>query len=132
MVDLVRRRFFWPGMAADVATHIATCMRCLHRKATKEDRATLISIESSRPLELVCIDYLALEPSKGYGHVLVTDHFTKYALAVPTRNQTAVTAARVLYNNFIVHYGIPERLHSDQGCSFECRVIRELCSILGI
>jgi hypothetical protein len=52
---------------------------------------------------------------------------TRYAQAIPTRNQTARTTAEVLFNNYIVHYGIPERLHSDQGANFESKVIEELC-----
>jgi hypothetical protein len=39
------------------------------------------------------MDYLSLERSKsGYENILViTDHFTRYAIAIPTRNQTAKT-----------------------------------------
>jgi hypothetical protein len=132
-LDLVRQRFFWPNLGADMASYISTCDRCLHRKVCIEDRAPLVSIETSRPLELVCIDYLSIEPSRGYGNVpVITDHFTKYALAIPTKNQTANTTAKVLYNDFIVHYGIPEHLQSDQGKSFECKVIKELCAMLGM
>ena len=132
-LDLVRSRFFWPNMAADVISYVATCDRCLRRKVITEDRAGLVNIETSRPMELVCIDYLSLETSKGYSNVLViTDHFSKYALAIPTKNQSALTTAKVLYNEFIVRYGIPERLHSDQGRSFECKIIRELCAIFGV
>ncbi|KAL5020685.1 hypothetical protein ScPMuIL_002235, partial [Solemya velum] len=90
----------------------------------------LVTIQSSRPMELVSIDYLTLERSKGgFENILViTDHFTRYAQAFPTRNQTAHTTARVLYENFIVHYSFPAKLHSDQGRNFESHVIRELSS----
>ncbi|PIK48693.1 hypothetical protein BSL78_14457 [Apostichopus japonicus] len=85
-------------------------------------------------MELVCMDYLSLEQSKGgYENILVvTDHFTKYAQAFPTRDQTARTTARVLFDNFFVHYGFPTRLHSDQGRNFESEVIQHLCKIAGI
>jgi hypothetical protein len=49
-LDLVRHRFFWPGMSADVVSYISTCDRCLRRKATNQDRAPLISIETIHPL----------------------------------------------------------------------------------
>ena len=132
-IDLVRKRFFWPGMATYVAEYIAHCDRCLRRKVKACHRAPLVSIESTHPMELVCVDYLALESSGGYGNVLViTDHFSKFAQAIPTRNQTARTTAKVLFDNFVVRYGIPERIHSDQGKSFECKLIKELCAIMGI
>ena len=89
---------------------------------------------STEPLDLVCMDYLSLEAAKGgYNSILViTDHFTKYSMAIPTRNQTAATTAKVLMNHFIYNLGIPRRLHSDQGGSFEAKVIRHLCDSHGI
>ena len=57
-----------------------------------------------------------MEMSKGgFQHILVsTDHFTRFAQAIPTRNMTAKTTAESLFNNFITYYGIPGRINSDQ------------------
>ena len=133
-IDLVKRRFFWPGMTTDIEKWVQSCLPCIKRKRPNaHERAPLSGITSSHPLELVCMDFLSLEPSHGYENVLIiTDHFTKYAQAIPTKSQTASTTARVLFEHFIVHYGIPERLHSDQGRNFESKVIKELCKLMKI
>ena len=133
-LDLIRDRFFWPRMGNDVADYVKACGRCLRRKCHANTRPPLVNIHSTQPLEIVCMDYLTLERSKGgYQHLLViTDHFTKYALAIPTRNQTAKTTAEALWNGFISHYGFPHRLHSDQGANFCSKIIKELCTICGI
>lgn len=133
-LDLVRSRFFWPRMAVDVERRLKTCDHCIQRKALPERAAPLVNIWTSRPLELLCMDYLMLEADKSNTKdiLILTDHFTKYALAFPTANQKAKTVAKCLWENFIVHYGIPEHLHTDQGPDFESHLIRELCDIAGI
>ena len=132
--SFIRDRFFWPGMSYHIDKWIKGCKSCLLRKTPTHDRAPLTSITTTQPLELVCMDYLKLEMSKGgYQYVLViTDHFTRYALAIPTKNTTARTTAEAFFNNFVVHYGFPKRIHSDQGANFESNLIRELCSITGM
>lgn len=85
-------------------------------------------------MDLVCIDFLSVEPdSKGIGNVLVvTDHFTRYAQAYPTKDQKALTVAKVLNEKFFVHYGLPTRIHSDQGRDFESQTIQEMLKLMGI
>lgn len=129
---LLRDRYFWPGMSTDVEKYISGCDRCIRRKTNTNSRAPLVNVTTTYPLELVCMDFLTLEESKGgiANILVVTDHFTKYSLAIPTRNQTAKTTAEALYNNLIVNYGIPTILHSDQGANFESETIKELCQLL--
>ena len=132
-LSLVRERFYWPNMTAHIEKWVSNCDRCIRRKSSTNIRAELVNIETTYPLELVCMDFLTLELSKGgIGNILViTDHFTKYALAIPTRDQTAKTTAEALYNNFILHYGIPIKLQSDQGATIKSQIIKELCQITG-
>ena len=129
-LGLLQSRFYWPSMRADVKEWVKTCGNCIHRKSTP-DRAPLVSITTTQPLELVCLDFLGLEESKGgiKDILVITDHFTRYAIAIPTRNQTARVTAEALFHNFILHYGFPLRLHSDQGRNFESKIIAELCQI---
>ena len=109
------------------------CSRCLRRK-TPPQVAPLQPILVTQPLELVHMDYLSLEPSKGNieNVLVITDHFTRYALAYPSKTQTAQATARILWDNFICHYGFPERFISDQGRNFESDLIKELCKIAGV
>lgn len=133
-LDLARSRFYWPKMTSEVESKVKTCGRCVKRKKQPDKAAPLVNIKTSRPMELVCMDFLSLEPdSHNTKDVLViTDHFTKYAVAIPTRDQKATTVARCLWEQLFVHYGFPERLHSDQGRDFESLLIKELCALVGI
>ena len=133
-MHILRDRFYWPRVSADLDAWVNACDRCLKRKSPTNNRAPLVSITTQQPLELVAMDLLTLEMSKGgFQNILViTDHFTKYAVAVPTKNQTAKTTADALFYNFIVHYGLPLRLHSDQGANYESKIIHELCQMSGI
>lgn len=89
---------------------------------------------ASRPNEIMAIDFTLLEPSRsGLENVLVmTDVFTKYTLAVPTRDQHAETVAHTLVVEWFYKFDVPGRIHSDQGRSSESSLIQQLCSLYQI
>ena len=64
VLDLLRDWFYWPGIHLDVVSYINSCPRCLCRKS-QPDKAPLLNIEASQPLELIHLYYLKIEPSKG-------------------------------------------------------------------
>ena len=83
--------------------------RCglLYRKVfdgfkTQPEKAELNPIIATRPLELVHIDYLTIEPpsnsqsSKYVNILIITDHFTRYAQAHITSSQKAQIVAKTL------------------------------------
>ncbi len=132
--ELLKDRFYWPRMSQHVEQYVKNCGRCIARKTLPKKVAPLNHITSSGPFDLVCIDFLSLEPdSRGVGNVLVvTDHFTRYAQAFTCKDQKALTVAKTLCDKFFIHYGLPSRIHSDQGRDFESGLIKELLKMLGI
>ena len=118
-------------MTEDATRHIRQCERCLQFKASP-DRAPMENVDATYPMELVHVDYLTIEATEGGKdvHILViTNHFTRYAQAIVTSLQTAKYTAQNLWNKFIVHYGLPEKILTDQGHNFESNLLKPLCEI---
>ena len=134
---LFRDQFYWPTMIEDIEHHIKSCPRCLRFK-TESGKAELNPVIATRPLELVHINYLTIEPpansksDKNINVLIITDHFTRYAQAHLTSSQKASVVAKTLWDHFFVHYGFPKKILSDQGHNFESLLIRELSELTQI
>uniref|UniRef100_A0A3B5QIP4 Gypsy retrotransposon integrase-like protein 1 n=1 Tax=Xiphophorus maculatus TaxID=8083 RepID=A0A3B5QIP4_XIPMA len=132
---LARQRFYWDSMEHDVKEYVSHCKRCVLSKVPEpEARAPLVSVVTSAPLELVCIDFWSAEDvnNKSIDVLVVTDHFTRLACAYPCPNQSARSVAHVLWNNFFSIYGFPACIHSDRGANFESSLIAELLQMAGV
>ena len=77
------------------------------------------------------MDFLPIEPSKGNieNVLVITDHFKRYAQAYPCKTQRAQATAKMLWKNFIRHYGFPEKFISDQSRNFLSELTSELCKL---
>ena len=58
--------------------------------------------------------------------------FTRYAQAYATRGKSAKTAADKLYNDFILQYGFPQKIHHDQCAEFKNKLFYNLEKLSGI
>lgn len=129
-LQLLRSRCYWPKMSRDVEKWCRECERCVLAKAVlPKVKPFMGSLQASRPHEILAIDFTVLDPaSDGRENVLVlTDVFSKYTQAIPTKDQRASTVADALVRHWFHLFGPPIRLHSDQGRNFESNLIQQLC-----
>ena len=132
---LAQQRCYWPGMFNDVKTWVKNCKNCaVAKQPSVKPRNPLGHLLATRPLEVIAIDFTVIEQSSDRieNVLVITDVFSKYTIAVSTKDQTARTTAIVLVKQWFVKFGIPDRIHSDQGKQFESKLIYHLCSSYGI
>ena len=135
---LAQERFWWPTLVKDCKAMIRGCQHC-HAFKGAIPKAPLCPIRAYMLLELMHMDFMSTEmdmelnkPPKVKNVLVITDHFIRYAMAFITKDQTAKTVARVLYEQFITIFGAPAKLLSDRGANFTSRLVEELCSMFGI
>ena len=135
-VNKVRYRFYWPGYKQDVTRWCAHCDRCAQSKSgPRRRKAKLGQVPVGAPLERVAVDIMGPLPKTENGNeyiLVLTDYFTKWTEAYPLVNHTAQTVADVMMEQFVSRFGIPRKIHSDQGREFESKLIYELCKLLRI
>lgn len=122
-------------MAQDIDTFVTTRCICLKDKPpNRVQRAPLQQIRTHFPFEMVSIDYVHLEKSRGgYEYILVVmDHFTRYEQAYATRNKSGRTAAERVFNDFILRFGFPYKLHHDQGREFKNELFYKFQKLCGV
>ena len=134
----MKEQFWWLGMSWALVLAVSNCGHCKQFEA-KPQIPGMEPIICTEPMELVHIDYVGMEVPVATQEKLVVknvlvvvDHFTRYVQAFVTWNQTARTTTWVLYNEYFLVFGFPQRLMSDQGTRFTSKVIEAMCSLLGI
>ena len=85
-------------------------------------------------MERVAMDIL--EPgtitARGNRYILViVDCFTRWTEAYAIQDHTAQTVADVFITEFVTRFGMPSKIHSDQGREFESKLFIEVVELLG-
>ncbi len=135
VLEKVRTVCYWPKMAQDVAAHCKACPGCQANTAHVPGlKATLGTIEVTAPLQHVSIDITELPvTSKGNRYCLtVVDLFTRYVNLYPMKDQTAISVAKCLFEQYITEHGCPQKFHSDRGAVFDSHVFKYLCAHMEI
>ena len=124
----ILHRFDWPGMRKACERWVNACLACLQVKDPRKMKFPLKSVESSEFNEVVQIDHQKIcMTESGYNQILVIiDHFTKLAEAVPCQTASAEETCDHLITHWISRYGCPMTFQSDNGKDFVGDLTKEL------
>ena len=91
--------------------------------------------QATEPWAVVGIDLVGecLETTSGNKWILtITDHFTRWPIAIPIPDKKATTVAQALYTHLITEHGMPRKILSDLGKEFVNEALETLCKRWGI
>ena len=122
------KRFEWPGKKKSCEKWVKACLSCQQVKDPREMQFSSQSMESPEFNEVVHIDHQNIcMTDSGYNQVLIMiDHFTKYAEAVPCITASAEETCDHLINTWIARHGCPMTFQSDNGTAFVGELTKEL------
>ena len=124
----ILHRFDCPGLREACEKWVNACLACLQVKDPRKMKFPLKSVESSKFNEVVQIDHQKICMTETeYNQILVIiDHFTKLAEAVPCQTASAEETCDHLITHWISRYGCPMTFQSDNGKAFVGDLTKEL------
>ena len=132
----IRQRYYWPGLQRDVKIYVNGCETCARRKGpNRTKKAPMQVTRSGYPMERIAVDILGELPLTENNNryiLVVSDYFTKWTESYPIPNMEASTVAKVMVEQLISRFGVPAKIHSDQGRQFESNLFSEMCRLLQI
>lgn len=137
MKNTLKKYYSWPSMNADIRKFITDCGICEKSKVNKHTHTPLqITSVASAPFEKIYIDFVGeIKPNSEQNHkylLTISCDLSKYLLAVPTFDCTAITAARVIVDHVCLVFNIPKTIVSDNGPAFIAETFKQMAKLLDI
>lgn len=130
--EIIKSEFWFPKMTRFIKKYVSACLFCAYGKGEygrKEGKLHPIA-KPTEPMKMVHIDHLGpfCRTKKGYQYLFVlTDSFSKFVIAEPTRTVNSVETIRALKRIFSL-FGYPERVVSDHGKAFTSRYFKRFAT----
>lgn len=132
----LQKYFFWKGMSTDVANFVANCAACQqHKKQGAIKAAQIVTDTPSKPFQKIYLDLVGpIDPTSVNQHryiLTIKDDFSKFLVAIPIKRKTAETVAKGFVENWVLKFGVPEKVVTDQGREF-LGIMTEVTKLLTI
>lgn len=127
--------WWWEHMFTNTTKFSRACTECaITTGVGRKIKPPLHPIPVQRPFQILGIDVMDLPLTEsGNRHVVVIqDLFTKWPFVFPVPDQRAPRIARLLAEEVIPWFGVPEALLSDRGANLLSHLVLDLCKMLGI
>ena len=134
MYDTLRRQYYWPHQATDVYVLVERCPECRKNRPSAKHQRELKLFPAAGPLEFIAMDILGPLPRSKKGNrfiTVMTDRYSKLTRAVPSTKTTAPQVALIFLDNWVIPYGIPSYVLTDNGPQFTSKFFACLCAFLG-
>jgi transposase InsO family protein len=132
----VQQRAYWPNWRTDVESFCRQCPVCQtvqHGTAPRHGR--MQTYEANGAGDRLHIDLTGPHPQSRQGHVYIftaLDAYTRYLVAAPLRNKTAIAVANALVEHVFLPLGSYRSIVSDQGREFCNEILEEVTRLLGV
>ena len=142
-VNIMRQRFYFPNMNSFVAMYVNNCSTCLKKwtgsNSDRRAKPPTFSSQWGHHNQCVYIDTMGpFHPSNRYkgqnvAHILtMMDGFTRFLVAEPIPDTKTSSIADAFYESYVLRFGCPSQIHSDNGTGFTSKVFREITRRMGI
>ena len=128
------KHWWWDGMYADAVAYCKKCPECaIVTGGGCQHKPPLSPIPVQRPFQIIGVDIMDLPSTEsGNKHVIVfQDMFTKWPMVFPVPDQKSERIARLLCEEIVPLFGVPEALLSDRGTNLLSHLMLDVCALLG-
>lgn len=135
--NAIKRYFDWRNMNSDIKHYVKQCQFCEKNKVGRHIKNPMqISSTANQPFEKVAVDLVGeIFPHSPENHNYIftcIDDLTKWAIAVPIKDCTALTIAHAFVTNVVLKFGPPKILLSDNASYFASDLIAQVTKLLKI
>lgn len=136
MYDTLRRTHYWPKMHKDVFKTAQNCRPCALSRGTRyKSQRPLKLFAPTGPLDFIAMDLLGPFKKTDHGSIyvlVITDRFSKLTRAIPMKSTTAPQVADAFVEHWVIPYGMPRQLLTDNGPQFIAKFFEAVCLILQV